>query len=90
MEGHPVLFVYDLHVQKESQRKGLGRHLMSLLELIARKQMMIGIMAMVPKVLEPPHISGVPVWVWVGVGQGCSWQSLVAVVAAVVTGGSWL
>ena len=33
----PCLFVYDLHVLPELQRKGVGRHLVTMLELIARK-----------------------------------------------------
>ena len=33
----PCLFVYDVHVLPELQRKGVGRHLVTMLELIARK-----------------------------------------------------
>ena len=32
--GDPCLFVYDIHVAKEKQRKGLGKHLMMLVCLI--------------------------------------------------------
>eukprot|EP00996_Jenningsia_fusiforme_P003432 NODE_4229_length_842_cov_5.274905_g3903_i0.p1 GENE.NODE_4229_length_842_cov_5.274905_g3903_i0~~NODE_4229_length_842_cov_5.274905_g3903_i0.p1 ORF type:complete len:223 (+),score=50.79 NODE_4229_length_842_cov_5.274905_g3903_i0:106-774(+) len=35
--GRRVLYCYELHVAVEMQRKGLGKHLMVLLELIGRK-----------------------------------------------------
>jgi GNAT superfamily N-acetyltransferase len=38
MEGETCLLVQDLQLQKAVQRKGLGRHLLSLAQLIARKQ----------------------------------------------------
>ena len=37
MRGDTVLMVHDLHVVDECQRKGLGRHLMTLMEMVARK-----------------------------------------------------
>jgi hypothetical protein len=44
MEGEPVLLVADCFVEPSAQRKGLGRHLFALLELVARKEKMTGIM----------------------------------------------
>ena len=44
MEGEPVLLVCDMFVAEAAQRKGLGRHLFALLELIARKERMTGLM----------------------------------------------
>ena len=38
MEGETCLLVQDLQLQKAVQRKGLGRHLLSLAQLIGRKQ----------------------------------------------------
>ena len=40
----PALYVMDLQVEPEVQRKGIGRHLMRTLELIARKQGMMHVM----------------------------------------------
>lgn len=37
MAGEPCLLVWDLSIDPSYQRKGLGRHLLTLLELIARK-----------------------------------------------------
>ena len=37
MRGDTVLMVHDLHVVDDCQRKGLGRHLMTLMEMVARK-----------------------------------------------------
>jgi GNAT superfamily N-acetyltransferase len=37
LEGEASLIVYDLQVTAECQRKGLGKHMMMVLELIARK-----------------------------------------------------
>jgi GNAT superfamily N-acetyltransferase len=37
MEGTPCLFVYDIHVDDSIKRKGVAKHLMVMLELIARK-----------------------------------------------------
>ena len=44
MEGEPVLLVCDMFVAPAAQRKGLGRHLLALLELIARREKMTGLM----------------------------------------------
>eukprot|EP01046_Picozoa_sp_COSAG06_P014203 COSAG06_NODE_874_length_11831_cov_217.383396_7_plen_611_part_00 len=38
MEGDTCLLVQDLQLQKAVQRKGLGRHMLSLAQLIAKKQ----------------------------------------------------
>jgi len=40
----PALYVMDLQLEPEVQRRGLGRHLMRTLELIARKQGMMHLM----------------------------------------------
>ena len=40
MKGEPALLVYDLQVEDAHQRKGLGRHLVRMLEMIALKQRM--------------------------------------------------
>jgi ribosomal protein S18 acetylase RimI-like enzyme len=39
-EGFPILHVTDLQLVPEVQRKGLGRHMLMTLEMIARKQKM--------------------------------------------------
>lgn len=38
MAGEPILFLWDIHLEENYQRKGIGRHILTLLELIARKQ----------------------------------------------------
>jgi GNAT superfamily N-acetyltransferase len=40
MMGETCLYVLDMHLEKEIQKKGLGKHLLVILELIARKQSM--------------------------------------------------
>lgn len=40
MAGDPSLHIYDIHVEEESQRKGLGKHLLLILELVARREKM--------------------------------------------------
>mmetsp|Transcript_2436 Transcript_2436/g.2555 ORF Transcript_2436/g.2555 Transcript_2436/m.2555 type:complete len:356 (+) Transcript_2436:117-1184(+) len=40
MAGEPCLYLWDLQVIKPCQRKGLGRHMITLLELIARREKM--------------------------------------------------
>lgn len=40
MAGETSLQVWDIHVEEEYQRKGLGKHLLTLLELIARREKM--------------------------------------------------
>jgi GNAT superfamily N-acetyltransferase len=44
MEGEPSLLVYDLQLQPEIRRKGLGKHLMMLSEIVARKNNMSCVM----------------------------------------------
>jgi len=38
MIGEPSLLLWDIHIEEEYQRKGLSRHLMTILELIARRE----------------------------------------------------
>ena len=38
MAGKPAVFVWDVHVEEEYQRKGLGKHILTILELIARRE----------------------------------------------------
>jgi N-alpha-acetyltransferase 40 len=40
MAGEPGLFVYDIQLDEYSRRKGLGKHLLMILELIARREKM--------------------------------------------------
>lgn len=40
MAGAPTLYIWDIHIEDEYQRKGLGKHLLIILELIARQQKM--------------------------------------------------
>jgi GNAT superfamily N-acetyltransferase len=40
MVGQPCLYVMDMHLVEDVQRKGLGKHLLVILELIARRQQM--------------------------------------------------
>ena len=40
MAGETSLFINDIHLDNSYQRKGLGKHLITLLELIARKEAM--------------------------------------------------
>ncbi len=40
MAGEPSLHVFDIHLEEHSQKKGLGKHLLTLLELIARRENM--------------------------------------------------
>uniref|UniRef100_A0A7C9AY06 N-alpha-acetyltransferase 40 n=2 Tax=Opuntia streptacantha TaxID=393608 RepID=A0A7C9AY06_OPUST len=48
-EELPVLYVYELQLEQHVQGKGLGKFLMQLLELIARKSCMAAIMLTVQK-----------------------------------------
>jgi len=50
MRGDCVLMVHDLHVVEACQRKGLGRHMMTLMEMVARKTNMarLSLMVMTP------------------------------------------
>lgn len=43
--GQPAIYIMDLQVEPEVQRKGVGRHLMRMLEIIAQKQGMMHVMA---------------------------------------------
>jgi GNAT superfamily N-acetyltransferase len=45
LEGDAALIVYDIQVEAEHQRKGLGKHMMMLCELIARKSGLAHILA---------------------------------------------
>jgi len=40
MHGLPSLHVYDIHLPSHARRKGLGRHLLTILELVARRESM--------------------------------------------------
>lgn len=40
MAGDPSLHIYDIHIDESSQRKGLGKHLLLILELVARREKM--------------------------------------------------
>lgn len=42
--NHPVLYCYELHIEEEFQRKGLGKYLMNLLLLIAFKFKLVKVM----------------------------------------------
>jgi GNAT superfamily N-acetyltransferase len=37
MAGETSLHVWDIHIEDDYQRKGLGKHLLTLMELIARR-----------------------------------------------------
>ena len=49
MAGLHSLFVYDLHLEADAQRKGLGRHVLNLLQLVARKHKMSVMQVLVPE-----------------------------------------
>lgn len=38
MAGEPSLILWDLHLEEEYQRKGLGKHILTLLEFVARRE----------------------------------------------------
>lgn len=40
MKGEPSLIVWDVAIDNDARRKGLGRHLLVLLELVARQTRM--------------------------------------------------
>ena len=48
MKGETCLFVYDIQVEPEYQRKGLGKHLMQVCELIGTKQRMKFLQLLIP------------------------------------------
>mmetsp|Transcript_30358 Transcript_30358/g.51342 ORF Transcript_30358/g.51342 Transcript_30358/m.51342 type:complete len:325 (-) Transcript_30358:276-1250(-) len=65
MAGEPSLYVYDLHVAEDYQRKGLSKHLLVILELIARREKM--------KLLSLPIMLGhdeAQKWITEGVNKG--------------------
>lgn len=47
MAGEPVLLVCDLFLREGARRKGLGKHLMMLCDLVSRKQALAGVMVAV-------------------------------------------
>ena len=55
MEGEPVLLVADLFLAPEVQRKGLGSHIMNLLQLVARGTGMSGVMVAAYTALPAAH-----------------------------------
>lgn len=50
MSGKPSLFVWDLQVLPEVQRHGLGKHLLTVAELVARQQKMYFLQVLCPEV----------------------------------------
>ena len=48
MAGLPVLLLRDLHIDSSIQRRGLGKHLFQLLELVARKHAMSSLSVLIP------------------------------------------
>jgi GNAT superfamily N-acetyltransferase len=40
MAGDPCLYLWDIQIERSAQGRGLGRHMITLLELIARKEKM--------------------------------------------------
>lgn len=48
MKGETCLFIYDIQVEPEYQRKGLGKHLMQLCELMGTKQKMKFVQLLIP------------------------------------------
>jgi len=48
MDGFPAILVYDLHLESAVRGKGLGKHIMQLLELVARKNKLSFLMTFVP------------------------------------------
>ncbi len=43
MQGDTCLYVFDLHIEEEYQRKGLGKHLLVLMELIGKSFLSIAL-----------------------------------------------
>lgn len=41
MLGDPCIYVWDLHIEAEQQRKGVGKHLLTLLSLIGTREKML-------------------------------------------------
>lgn len=59
MAGDSCLFLVDLHIEEEFQRKGLGKHVMVLLELIARREKM-------SRVSLPLYLGDADTRAWIG------------------------
>ena len=38
MAGEPCLILWDIHIEEDFQRRGLGKHILTLLELVARRE----------------------------------------------------
>ena len=68
MSGKPSLFIWDLQVAPEAQRKGLGRHFLILAELIARTTKMHFVQVLCPDVSV--WRAGRDTWRNVALGQG--------------------
>lgn len=77
MAGDTCLFIWDIHLEEEYQRKGVGKHLVMLLELIARREQMAQIL--IPVQLQDETTSA---WVQNGlknfVSQGDALQALLS------------
>ena len=41
MVGDPCIYVWDVHVEERYQRKGVGKHLLTLLSLIGSREKMM-------------------------------------------------
>jgi GNAT superfamily N-acetyltransferase len=67
MVGQPCLYVMDMHLVEDIQRKGLGKHLLVILELIARRQQM-------SRVTFPIYIGDEKTKAWL-VKQGKGYES---------------
>lgn len=53
-----MLYVYDIQLEPEAQRKGLGKFMMQLMELIARRAQMEWVMLTVLKVRKILSVRG--------------------------------
>lgn len=54
MVGSPCIYVLDLQIEESFQKKGLGRHLLIIMELIARREQMTRIS--IPVFLQHPEM----------------------------------
>jgi GNAT superfamily N-acetyltransferase len=54
MVGSPCIYVLDIHIEESFQKKGLGRHLLIILELIARREQMTRVS--LPVFLQHPEM----------------------------------
>ena len=41
MAGEPCIYLWDIHVEEEYRRRGLGKHLLTLLSLIGTREKML-------------------------------------------------